>query len=601
MSKDFNMKKIRNIITVIAVITALVLTGAFVVYLKGNDSIQVDLTGTSYATAEEMYLDNLIDSVSPSDSIYVSPKEKVKFTVVAYSKADVTLRVGTKRYEAKAADKQTQGYTAFTVKVTMPSTREEIRALGSVSVLAICGESSLQVAGPLVYPAEEMQTTQKQQVTELFAGNYVPDLPKDAYEYTTMPNLNRVPGVNATTSPNVQSDFTGNQMCVVTKSFADTWPLIAGDDTYVPYYTPLIYGTMDYVTAASEAYNEDDGEMVYFYELSSGRKVKRENVQLIPRQNLSSNSINVVSSSGYGGTLTITLSTSWKVPYAFTYNPQNYYSAYGKLYNVTGFTANCLQMTFYHTSSASGNIDASSSDVISSAYWNVSSNTATLTMPLRFAGRYYGYSIEYDNNGYMTITIHNKPQTLRGSVILLDPGHGGNDPGALGLGGGVYESNVNYALAYYTKLSLEAKGATVYMTRGGDTAVELEDRKSMVRSLKPDLFISIHCNGSTDKNKIGTSVYYYKPFSFNLANNIYSRLLNVFRNNLYYGQSNLYDDIADGSIYYPFSVTRLEDCPSVLIETGYITNDNECLKLIDVSNQQKLAAAIAEGIEASLI
>lgn len=595
------MKKIRNVITIAIVLVALILTGLLVYNLKGRDSVQVDLTETSYATLEEMYLDNLIDSVSPSDSVYVSPREKVKFTVVAYSKADVTVRIGTKRYEAKPADTETEGYTAFTVKVTMPKTREEIQAIGAVSVLAICSENSLQVQGPSVYPADEMtDATTQQLTTSLHAGNYVPDLPEDAFEYTTLPTINTVPSVNTTTSPSVQSGFTGNQMCIVTKSFADTWPLIAGDDTYVPYYTPLIYGTMDYVTAASEAYNEDDGEMVYFYELSSGRKVKRDNVQLIPQQNLPSNAVSVVSSTGYGGTLTIKLRTSWKVPYAFTYNPQNYYSAYGKLYNVTGFTANYLQMTFYHTASATGNIDASGSDVISSAYWTVSGNTATLTMPLRFQGQYYGYSVEYDSNGDMVIAIHNKPQTLRGSVILLDPGHGGNDPGALGLGGGVYESNVNYALAYYTKLALESKGATVYMTRGGDANVELEDRKSMVRSLKPDLFVSIHCNGNTDKNKIGTSVYYYKPFSYKLANSIYNQLLSVFKNNLYYGQSNLYDDISDGTVYYPFSVARLEDCPSVLIETGYITNDSECLKLIDSSNQQRLANAIATGIESSL-
>ena len=122
----------------------------------------------------------------------------------------------------------------------------------------------------------------------------------------------------------------------------------------------------------------------------------------------------------------------------------------------------------------------------------------------------------------------------------------------------------------------------------------------MVRSLKPDLFVSIHCNGHADKSKIGTSVYYYKPFSYKLANSIYNQLLSVFKNNLYYGQSGLYDDISDGTVYYPFSVARLEDCPSVLIETGYITNDNECLKLIDTSNQQKLASAIATGIEVAL-
>ncbi len=593
------MKKVRNIIIICLTVTAVLIAGFLAVKFMGDSQgEEAFATEKTYATMEEMYLDNLIDSVSPSGDLYVSPKEKILISVVAYSKAEVTIRVGTKRYEAKPADKEAEGYTAFTVKVTMPKTEEEIESLGTISVAAICGESSLQMHGATVYPAEKVSETTTQTTTSLSAGNYVPDLPDDAYEFTTLPSYNN-PTVG-TTTPHNTSDFTGNQMCIVTKSFADTWPLIAGDDTYVPYYTPLIYGTVDYVTAASEAYNDDDGEMVYFYELSSGRKVKRDSVQLIPQQSLNKNSVSVISSASYGGTLTVKLKTDWKVPYAFTYNPQNYYSAYGKKYNVTAFTANSLQMTFYHTASATGNIDTSGSDVISSAYWNVNGDTATLTMPLRFAGQYYGYSVEYDDNGCMTLIIHNKPQTLRDSVILLDPGHGGNDPGALGLSGGVYESNVNYALAYYTKLALEAKGATVYMTRGGDTAVELEERKAMVRSLKPDLFVSIHCNGNTDKTKIGTSVYYYKPFSYKLANSIYNQLLSVFKNSLYYGQSDLYDDVSDGTVYYPFSVARLEDCPSVLIETGYITNDSECLKLIDAGNQQKLANAIVAGIEASL-
>ncbi len=595
------MKKLRNIIIIVITVTAVAIAVFLAVkFMWKSPSEDVSVTEKTYASAEEMYMDNLIDSVSPDDEIYVSPKEKILISVVAYSKAEVSVRVGTKRYDAKPADATADGYTAFTVKVTMPKTEEEIRAIGTISVTAICGESSLQMSGASVYPAEKVSQTTTQTTTTLSAGNYVPNLPDDAYEFTTLPAQNS-PSDVPTTTPHISTEITGNQMCVVTNSFADTWPLIAGDDTYVPYYTPLINGTMDYVTAASEAYNEDDNEQVYFYELSSGRKVKRDAVQLIPSQNLQKNNISVVSATAQGGTLTIKLRTDWKVPYAFTYNPQNYYSAYGKKYNVTGFTADYLQMTFYHTASATGNIDTSGSDIISSAYWNTDGDTATLTMPMRFAGKYYGYSIEYDQNGYMTVIIHNKPQTLSGSVILLDPGHGGDDPGALGLSGGVYESNVNYALAYYTKLALESNGATVYMTRGGDTNVELETRKAMVRSLKPDLFISIHCNGTTDKNKIGTAVYYYKPFSFSLANNIYNHLLDVFKNNLYYGQSDLYDDIADGAIYYPFSVTRLEDCPSVLIETGYVTNDNECLKLIDATNQQRLASAIAQGVESALV
>ncbi|MBQ7296323.1 MAG: N-acetylmuramoyl-L-alanine amidase [Clostridia bacterium] len=552
---------------------------------------------------EYLFTGELIDSVSPSVSVFASPGEKLRVIAVAYSKAEVTVKMGAKRYTAKPATKDKACYTAFIANIKMPSSAEEIESLGQMKIIATYNGTTVQADGAVIIPAgSEAQGITQQSTTHAFIGNYVPDLPEDAFELTTAaPTL---PQTQITTSPNITqptyNSYTGNQMCVVTEPYADTWPLIDGDDTYVPHYTPLPYGTVDYITGESEAYNEDDGEQVYFYELASGRKVKRSAVGLIAKQNYGSNAMNVVSCTGSGGTMTIKLSTNWRVPYDFYYSPQNYYSAYGKVYNVTSFTASSIQFVFYHTSAVQGSIDASLSDVVSSAVFTQSQGTVTLTMPLRATGRYYGCSVEYDQNGYLTITVHNKPQTLSGSVILLDPGHGGNDPGALGLSGGVHESNVNYALSYYTKLALEKRGATVYLTRGGDTSVSLEERKAMARSLKPDFFLSIHCNGSTDKSKIGTAVYYYKPFSFSLAQNVYTNLLSVFRNNLYAGQSSLYSSLADGTAYYPFSVTRLEDCPSVLIETGFVTNDNECMKLIDSNNQQLLAEAIAKGVESAV-
>ncbi len=546
----------------------------------------------------------LIDSVSPSEYVFASPKEKLSVVIIGYSKAEIAVKMGAKRYTAKPASSDKACYTAFVANIRMPSTKEEIESLGQMKIIASYGGNTVQRDGAVIIPADENVTNEntQQSTTHALVGNYNPDLPDDAYEYTTA--LPTLPTVQTTTLPGTAipdyNSYTGNQMCVVTSSYADTWPLIDGDDTYVPHYTPLPYGTIDYVTGQSEAYNEDDGEQVYFYELASGRKVKRDAVQLTPRQNLAKNTMSVVSCTGSGGTMTVKFRTDWRVPYDFYYSPQSYYSAYGKVYNVTSFTANAVQFVFYHTSAVQGSIDASLSDVVAGASFTQSADKLTLTMPLRATGRYYGCSVEYDNSGYLTITIHNRPQSLSGSVILLDPGHGGNDSGALGLNGGVYESNVNYALAYYTKLALEKSGATVYFTRGGDVNVPLEERKAMVRSLKPDLFISIHCNGSDNKSKIGTAVYYYKPFSYSLAQNIYNNLLSVFRNNLYAGQSSLYGSLAGGTVYYPFSVTRLEDCPSVLIETGFITNDNECMKLIDSGNQQLLAEAIAKGIESSL-
>lgn len=542
---------------------------------------------------------DLISFVSPTSTLTVSPKEKIKIVVVAYSKAEIKVKLGAKRYDAKPAKSDKACYTAFTANIKMPSSQQEIEALGQIKIIASYDGKTVQEDGANIAAAPEQSTTQS--TTHAFIGNYSPDLPDDAYAYTVpTTTLPVIPTTSANSYTQGYNSYTGNQMCIVNTAYADTWPLIDGYDTYVPHYTPLPYGTIDYVTRESEAYDEEEGETIYFYELACGRKVKRSAVQLIEKQNLSSNALSVVSSVGSGGTLTIKLKTNWKVPYDFYYSPQNYYTAYGKAYNVTSFTASAVQFVFYHTSSVQGSIDASGSDVISSAVFTGGADTVTLTMPLRATGKYYGCSIEYDQNGYLVITVHNKPQALKGSVIVLDPGHGGDDPGALGLSGGVYESNVNYALAYYTKLALEKRGATVYLTRGGNTSLGLEDRKAIVRSVKPDLFLSIHCNASTNKSKIGTAVYYYKPFSLNLAQNIYNNLLSVFKNNLYAGQSSVYGSLAGGTLYYPFSVTRLEDCPSVLIETGFVTNDNECMKLIDSNNQQLLAEAIAKGVESTI-
>ena len=81
-----------------------------------------------------------------------------------------------------------------------------------------------------------------------------------------------------------------------------------------------------------------------------------------------------------------------------------------------------------------------------------------------------------------------------------------------------------------------------------------------------------------------------------LAENIYGEIVDVYRNNLYYGQAELYDDIARGVKYYPFSVTRIEECPSTLIEIGFMTNDAECYMLTEPQTQQLIGQAIARGI-----
>lgn len=575
---------------------------------EGENEFTVSQCGQTVKYRVKMNFDGeIIRTVMPGESLTVQPEEIITVTVIAYSGADITVKLGTKEYEAKCEEGAAAGYAAFTAKIKMPETREQVESLGMISVIGSVGERTVQHKGAMIYCGEEMTTQppepseREETTTAIQLGNYVQELIGDKYEYTAPPTTQ--PYTPPTTVPYnpVYETVTGNVMCVVTEPYADTRPLVYNDDTYVPSYSALVQGTMDYVTAKSSAFNSDENETVYFYELASGRKVKCDHVQLVNAA-MNNNSLSVVSSSAENGTLTLRLKTDWRVPYAITHTPQNYYSGHGAKYNISSFNADYIQIDFYHTASVTGNVDVKGSNVVSSATWSVSQNEnrTTLYMPLS-SGKYYGTSVEYDAEGYMVIRIHNRPQSLLGAVILLDAGHGGDDPGALGIGKQVHESDINIAVTYAARDALRAKGATVYLTRQGNEALSLDERKNMAQSLEPDLFVSIHSNGSENKNAIGTSVYYYKGFSQPLAENIYGEMIKVFKNNLYYGQQELYDDLSDGARYYPFAVTRIEDCPSVLIETGYVTNDAECYKLIEASTHQLFGQAIANGIEKTLL
>ena len=113
--------------------------------------------------------------------------------------------------------------------------------------------------------------------------------------------------------------------------------------------------------------------------------------------------------------------------------------------------------------------------------------------------------------------------------------------------------------------------------------------------------MSIHSNASEDKSAYGTAVYYYRPMSQPLSQSIYANLVSAFKNYLYPNDSVRQAGVEKGSNYNPFSVARLEECPSVLIEMGFITNEIECQKLADEGCRQNIATAIATGIESYLM
>lgn len=533
------------------------------------------------------FKDEVIQEIRPQGALYLSEGKKAKVTVTAVFGAEVFVKAGALRFEAKAATKEKDGCCEYTATVSAPDSKVEIESLGKLSVIAFYNGETYTKEGPAVIYA--------QNASQELSG-------KDGNsEKVTIGNntgKSEIEEITAESSAHTQR-YTGNQMCVVTADYADTWTPQTDDDSFVPYYTPLVKGTIDYVTGQSSVYDSEEGIEREFFSLASGRRVRTQDVRLVSYVNQGDNRISVASAGNKNGDFEITFNMDWEVPYSFSFGPQAYYSANSKKFNVNAFTAQYIRFTFYHTSSASGAVDTSQSSVVSSAGWSAdgAQNAVNLTFALRNEGRYYGYSITRNSGSQLVLTIKGKPKSLSGSLIVLDPGHGGSDGGAVGLNGAVNESVLNFALSAATKNELEKRGAKVLLTRFDDADVTLEERKAYARAQNADLFVSIHCNASVNTSKFGTAVYYYRPFSMPLAKAIYEKTAALFANDFYSSDPSKRSSCGLGAMYNPFSVTRLEECPSVLVETAFITNETECRLLLDSVNRDKIAAAIADGIE----
>lgn len=189
--------------------------------------------------------------------------------------------------------------------------------------------------------------------------------------------------------------------------------------------------------------------------------------------------------------------------------------------------------------------------------------------------------------------------------ILLDPGHGGSELGAVGKK--YQEKAINLALSLAVKRELERRGYTVLMTRTGDQEVSLDRRGKLTGETGADLFLSIHHNASaTNRNATGIETYALTPggaastsggapgkalaanrfdaASINLAERIQTRLV----------QATGGPD--RGTKYARFRVLTLAECPAVLIEAGFISNPVEEMTIASAARQQKAATAIAEGV-----
>lgn len=178
-------------------------------------------------------------------------------------------------------------------------------------------------------------------------------------------------------------------------------------------------------------------------------------------------------------------------------------------------------------------------------------------------------------------------------VIVIDPGHGGSDTGAVGPGG-TTEKSVSLAVALKTEKLLQANGMKVIMTRRTDIDVASPDASNVaelqarVDKIPPqaDIFISIHCNAFTNPKSHGMETYYH---SANFGGQKLAQLLNEELEK----RGGLFNRGIKAANFY---VIKRATCPASLIELGFITNPDEEMLLADDNYQKTLAEAIVAAV-----
>ena len=186
------------------------------------------------------------------------------------------------------------------------------------------------------------------------------------------------------------------------------------------------------------------------------------------------------------------------------------------------------------------------------------------------------------------------PSASGEKIIVIDPGHGGTDPGTSGsLGGTVYdEKNINLAVSLKVVNILRNSGYNVQMTREGDTYPTLEERSAFANSLNAALFVSIHSNSYEQSSANGTEIYYSKDNNGS-AYGITSEKVAEYVLNAMMAQM---DTRNRGVKTANHVVTRTSNMPAVLVELGFMTNQSDMSKLADENYQNLIAQGIANGI-----
>jgi len=219
------------------------------------------------------------------------------------------------------------------------------------------------------------------------------------------------------------------------------------------------------------------------------------------------------------------------------------------------------------------------------SYEQIEDEVFRITIELKHA-QHWGHQIYYKGNT-LVVKIKRQPENLalKNLIIGVDAGHGGSNTGA---GGPTGSSEKMLTLAVSLKLQklLEQNGARVIMSRTTEKFFDNKERILFYRDSVPDLLVSIHLNSSADPIRTSGTSTFYRYIGFrNLSHSIYKRMLELGLKE--YGNNSSFNFMLNSPIEYP----------NALVETLFVSNPEDEMKILDENFQQQIAEKIVQGIK----
>lgn len=395
-------------------------------------------------------------------------------------------------------------------------------------------------------------------------------------------------------------------ICEVVAFQAETFNGNDTSDKSRPYNNYLPEGTVDYCSPnfrsiSSGGYKHElvtlrCGSQVYLSKRRTPYKdyttVTKVSTGTLPDHN----ELNVADFEIDGHHTVLTLDTDWKAPFIFDLKDQSYNSDF----TVNNVTFNYVDITFCYATVFKGEITVPENHPLFSGVKVIKNQSDyTLRFYLKKQGAFYGWDAYYNKQGQLCFEFLNPTKVtaadneygadLKGAVILIDVGHGGNrDTGTVGKGNQA-EKAWNLTLAKTIKTELESIGATVYITRTADVEQLADYKLEYLKKIKPDYCIAVHHDGNTVTSLNGFGSYYYYPFSKAAA-----QFVRNHNSNLTVGGNKVYKSTAFKWHYY--FMGRCSVCPVVLTENGYMSNSYDLGNITNMKVNSAKAKAITAGI-----